>query len=112
MSNVKLVMLKNDKVILGELCDDAELPGAVIVKQPIQVVMVPPRSQKDSPGIAFIPFLEYCEEFKKGIVFSPNDVMTVVTPVVELYNQYNEVFGSGIQIADSASNIRPIRPSK
>jgi hypothetical protein len=109
MSNVKVIMLKTDKTIIGELIENPELPGAVIVKQPVQVVMVPPRSQKESGGVAFIPFMEFVEEFKTGILFSPNDVVTIGTPIVELYNQYNEIFGSGIQIADSASNITPIR---
>lgn len=101
-------MLKTDKTIIGELVENEDLPGAVIVKHPVQIVIVPPRSQKDSPGIAFFPFLEFAEEFKTGVVFSPNDVLTILTPVTELYNQYNEIFGSGIQIADASSKITPI----
>jgi|TARA_R110000868_G_scaffold92008_3_gene255048 hypothetical protein len=98
---VKLVTLKTDKTLLATISEDASLPGAVIVKEPVQVVMVPPRSQTDQGGIAFIPFLDFSEEFKTGIVISPNDILTVTTPLRELLNQYNTMFGSGIQIASS-----------
>ena len=47
----------------------------------------------------FSPFLEYAEEFRSGIKFKLEDVLTTNTPVTELENQYNTVFGSGIQIA-------------
>ena len=108
-SNVKMLMLKIDKIIIGELFEDEKLPGAVLIKQPVQVLMMPPSRAGDSGTIAFLPFLEFSEEFKTGIVFSPNDIVTVVTPVIDLYNKYNEIFGSGIQIADASSNIVPIR---
>jgi hypothetical protein len=51
--------------------------------------------------MAFSPFLDYCAEFKTGISFHRNDILAITTPVVELENQYNSVFGSGIQIATS-----------
>lgn len=73
----------------------------VTVKEPVQVIMQP---SKDGPTLAFAPFLEYCQEFKTGIVFSMNDVLCITLPMVELENQYNQVFGSGIQIATTIPN--------
>lgn len=74
----------------------------VTVKEPVQVIMQP---SKDGPTLAFAPFLEYCQEFKTGIRFSMNDVLCITFPIVELENQYNQVFGSGIQIASSIPKI-------
>lgn len=98
---VKLVTLKTDKTLLATITEDASMPGAIILKEPVQIVVLPPRSQTDSGGIAFVPFLDYSEEFKTGIVISPNDILTLTTPQRELLNQYNTMFGSGIQIASS-----------
>jgi hypothetical protein len=53
----------------------------------------------------FVPFLEYSEEFKTGIVLDINDILCITTPVKELLNEYNKLFGSGIQIASTIPNI-------
>ena len=60
-----------------------------------------PSAQNPQGGIAFAPFLEFCEEWKSGVEVELFDVLTINTPVVELRNQYNTVFGSGIQIASA-----------
>lgn len=92
---LKLITFKTNHTILA----DAELKGDhIIVKQPVQVVMQP---TKEGPMMGFGPFLEYCEEFKTGIEIDAADVLCVTTPVTELQNQYNQVFGSGIQIASA-----------
>lgn len=107
MSNVKIILLKNGKNIIAELIEDENMPGAIVVKCPIEVVLIP---QQNNVGLAFFPFLDFSEEFDKGIVFSPNDIYTIVTPKTELYNRYNEIFGSGIQIASATpDNIMPFK---
>jgi hypothetical protein len=108
MSDIKLVTLKNDKTFLTCIVDDPEMPGAIVMKEPVQVVMMPPRSSTGEAGIALIPFLEFSEEFKTGIPISPNDVLTITTPLLQLINEYNSRFGSGIQIAQS-NNVTPIK---
>jgi hypothetical protein len=55
--------------------------------------------------MGFVPFLEFSEEFKKGIVIHYDDVLCITNPVVELQNQYNQYFGSGIQIASAIPKI-------
>jgi hypothetical protein len=98
---IKLVTLKSDKTLMATIGEDESLPGAVILKEPVQIIIIPPRSQSDPGGMGFLPFLDYSEEFKTGIVISPNDILTITTPQRELLNQYNTMFGSGIQIATS-----------
>jgi len=51
--------------------------------------------------MGFSPFLEFSEEFKTGITLPKDNIQCITTPMVELANQYNQVFGSGIQIASS-----------
>jgi hypothetical protein len=71
----------------------------VIIKEPVQVVQIPPRAANDSGSIAFSPFLDYTNEFRTGIRIHRDDVLATTTPILELENQYNTIFGSGIQIA-------------
>jgi len=71
----------------------------VTIKEPVQVVQIPPRAANDTGSIAFSPFLDYTNEFRSGIQITKNDILTTTTPILELENQYNSIFGSGIQIA-------------
>lgn len=91
--SVKLVTFKTNHTIIASVTDNGD---TLSVKEPVQVVMQP---SKDGPMIGFGPFLEYAEEFKTGITVSKSDVLCITTPMTELRNQYNEFFGSGIQIA-------------
>ena len=92
--SIKLLTFKTNQTILGEL--DCTSDNEVTMKKPVQVIMQP---TKEGPMMGFAPFLEYCEEFKTGIKFSMDNVLVITTPVRELENQYNQVFGSGIEIA-------------
>ena len=92
--SIKLLTFKTNQTILGEL--DCTSDTEVNMKKPVQVIMQP---TKEGPMMGFAPFLEYCEEFKTGIKFSMDSVLVITTPVRELENQYNQVFGSGIEIA-------------
>jgi hypothetical protein len=98
--NLKILTMKTNHNMLGEV----EVEGdSFILKQPVQVVSVPPRAANDPGGIAFVPFLEYSEEFKTGIRILQTDVLCVTTPVRDLENQYNQIFGAGIEI----TNVMP-----
>jgi hypothetical protein len=101
---IKLITLKTNHTLMGTV-DESDKVAHVTIKEPVQVVNVPPRAANEQPGIAFMPFLEYATEFKTGIKIKTEDILTVTTPVVELENQYNSVFGSGIQIASSFPKI-------
>ena len=93
--SLKLITFKTNQTILGEV----EYSGGVYtVKKPVQVIVQP---TKDGPMMGFSPFLDFCVEFSTGIEFVSSDILTVTTPAIELSNQYNQVFGSGIQIASS-----------
>jgi hypothetical protein len=96
---IKLITFKTNHTIIAK----TEVVGdEVTVKEPVQVIMQP---SKEGPMLAFAPFLEYCQEFKTGIVFSKSDVLCITLPMVELENQYNQVFGSGIQIASAIPKV-------
>jgi hypothetical protein len=99
MGEVKCLTMKGVmNTIMAEICD-TENDFEIVVKNPVMVIVIPPRTSSDSSSVAFTPFLNYTEEFGTGINIHRSDVLTTTTPVVELLNQYNSVFGSGIVLA-------------
>lgn len=96
---VKLLTFKTNQTILADV---TEQDTVVLAKQTVQVVVQP---QNGQPMMGFVPFLEFTQEFKTGITFNKSDILTINTPVVELENEYNRLFGSGIEIASSIPKI-------
>lgn len=99
--SISLITLKTAQTLIADL-DSNSSAYDYVLKQPVQVVVQPSR---EGPMMAFVPFLEYCEEFKTGIKISKTDVLSITTPVREIENQYNKLFGSGIEIASSIPKI-------
>lgn len=93
---IKCITLKTAQTIMG----DAEELGSVIkIKKPVQVIVQP--GQDGQPMMGFAPFLQFTTEFDSGILIGNDDILTITTPVRELENQYNKMFGVGIEIVSS-----------
>jgi len=103
MSNIKLLTFKTQQTIIAQVIDEGDV--GYKIKNPVQVIAVPPRSANDTGGVGFAPYLAYCEEFDKGITIKKDDVFCETTPVLDLLNQYNRMFGSGIEIAPAGLKI-------
>lgn len=98
--SIKLITFKTNHTMMADIdCVDEK---TITLKQPVQVVMQP---TKEGPMVSYIPFLEYSQEYKSGIKISMENVLCLTTPVVELENQYNQLFGSGIQIASAIPKV-------
>jgi len=97
---VKLVTLKTNHTLIGQV--DCVDDTTIIIKEPVQVFMQP---SKEGMQMGFGPFLDYSQEHKTGIKLSMNDVLCIVTPIIDLENQYNQIFGSGIQIANAIPKV-------
>ena len=96
MSEIVCITFKTHQTIIGEVVDQGDI--GVKVKNPMQVIAVPPRSANDPGGVGFAPYLAFVEEFDKGITFNNNDILTINTPVSDLLAQYRKMF-SRIEIA-------------
>lgn len=96
---IKLLTFKTNHTIMGDV---VETSNAYVVSKPVQVIMQP---TKDGASMGFVPYVQFCEEWKSGITFRKDDILFESTPLVELTNQYNEMFGSGIQIASSIPKL-------
>jgi hypothetical protein len=93
---VKCITFKTHQTIIAEVSLEGDV--VTLVKNPVQVISVPPRSANDPGGVGFAPYLAFVEEFDKGITIKNEDILTVNTPVPDLMENYRKMF-SRIEIA-------------
>lgn len=85
------------KLITGEeIIGDFDLNGNYLIKKPCALQLVPSRSNPEQPMMALIPYAPYTEDHTISV--GKDKIVWIETPVKELYNQYNSVFGTGIQL--------------
>lgn len=96
MNEIKCITFKTHQTIIGELVDYGDL--GIQIKNPMQVISVPPRSANDPGGVGFAPYLAFTEEFDRGIIIKHEDILTTNTPVADLLESYRRMF-SKIEIA-------------
>jgi hypothetical protein len=95
-----------DKIVCLKLLSGEEVIGkfhekngvAVTLKDVASVVMMPGAAH-GQVGLGLMPFLPYAEEAKFG--FNREHVMIEFEPGTDMLNNYNRMFGAGIQIAKS-----------
>jgi hypothetical protein len=92
-------MIKIVKLITGEeLIADVTADGITMtLSKPCALQMVPSRKDPDQPMMGMFPYAAYT--YDHSIDVAIDKIVWDATPVIELYNQYNSAFGSGIQLA-------------
>ena len=92
--SIKIAKLITGEEIIGDFDQSAD---TYTIKKPCALQLVPSRSNPEQPMMALIPFAPYVEEHV--IEVGGKNIIWIGKPVKELYNQYNNIFGSGIQLA-------------
>lgn len=100
---IKCITFKTHQTIIGEIIDRAEA-NVYYVKNPVQVISVPPRSASDPGGVGFAPYLAFTEEFDQGIRLERADILTMNTPVADLLENYRRMF-SRIELAPAGLKV-------
>ena len=100
--NIKCITFKTHQTIIAEVLDEGDV--GVLVKNPVQVISVPPRSANDPGGVGFAPYLAFVEEFDKGITIKNEDILTINTPVADLLENYRKMF-SRIELAPAGLRL-------
>lgn len=90
--SIKIIKFINGDEIIGDVkvSDDH-----VTVTDAAQIIMVPSQVQGQA-GMALSPFMPYTKN--RSFDFNISMILTFAEPVEQLYNQYNQIFGSGIVI--------------
>lgn len=95
MSDVKCYQLMSGQDIMGDVVKIDE--GIITIRNAAAIHMVPGQQQGQF-GIALMPYVPYAEFNKVNIFY--DKVVAEFDPAVDLLNNYNKMFGSGIQIAN------------
>lgn len=104
MSDVKCLTMKGSLQTIMAQVSDGTHDFEVVLKNPVMIIVIPPRTAGESSSVGIVPFLNYTVEYGTGITFHRADILTMTTPMTDLLNQYNSIFGSGIVLASSLTS--------
>lgn len=101
MAYIMGIQLMNGTDLIGSITglnDDST--QSISIEDPAQVAMMPSQGgTPNSMSIGLLPWIPFSEESK--FVIQKDKIVTSYTPTVDLINNYNRLYGSGIQIASS-----------
>ena len=102
--SIKIIKLVTGEELIGEVVSiHNTLDGDVDyeIKDVAIVQMVPTQT---GLGLSLFPFAPYTED--KTHIFRGKHIILSMDPGVDLINNYNKMYGSGIQIASAGSLIK------
>jgi hypothetical protein len=101
MAFIMGIQLVNGTDLIGTITGlNDNSASTITIEDPAQVAMMPGQGgSPNSMSIGLLPWVPYSEESK--FVIQKDKIVTSFTPSVDLINNYNRIFGSGIQIASS-----------
>jgi len=89
--NVKLVKMISGEELIAEIVSDYEHESHITIKNPVRVVVVPTKTNPQTPTVGFAPWAEFSEE--KQFTIHRAHVIVTMKPVQEFINQYSAMFG-------------------
>ncbi|NBP02209.1 MAG: hypothetical protein EBU90_19215 [Proteobacteria bacterium] len=90
---IKIMKLDSAEEIIGDAHDDGQ---HIVVKQPCAIALIQSQSSLTNHQMGLIPYAGYAKNHTISI--DPDKIIWMAEPADELYNKYNSIFGSGIQI--------------
>lgn len=94
---VKIVKLITGEEIIGTV---THKDGKIILRDCAAIAQVPSRDAPGQMGLGLVPYAAYTKNH--SITVDESKIVWEEELVEEVYNQYNKVFGSGIQIVGGA----------
>jgi hypothetical protein len=95
MNNIKVFKLISGEEIIGEVFNnfdqtlELKSPAAIVIQQTQQGV-----------GVGLMPYMAYATG---NVQLYKNAIASEAAPDIKMVNEYNRIFGSGIQIASAGS---------
>jgi hypothetical protein len=100
-ANVRLIKMISGEELLTEIM--SETGNEITIQNPVRVVVMPSKTNPQTPTVGFAPWAEFSDE--KQFTIHRAHVIVTMKPVQEFINQYNSMFG-GI-VAPSSKLILP-----
>lgn len=95
MANIKCLKLISGDEIIADI--DEGIEGLVILKKPLQIMMIP--NQNNQFGIGLAPFCPYAKD--DVIPLRSGAVLSIFEPETGMLNEYNSRYGSGLVVPES-----------
>jgi len=95
MSNIKCLKLISGDEVIADI--DEGIEGLVILKKPLQIMMIP--NQNNQFGIGLAPFCPYAKD--DMVPLRSGAILSIFDPETGMLNEYNTRFGSGIVVPES-----------
>lgn len=92
---IKCIRLATGEDIIGDVEDKALENDPTIIKNPAQIVLQ--QGEGGKVGAAFVPFLPFAKD--NVVRYYSNGVIGECEIDMNLKNEYNRIFGSGIVVA-------------
>lgn len=99
MSEIKIVRLVTQEDII---CKYEYKDGMHVMKTPCIIVITP-------EGYGAMPWMPFAEQ-NDGLKVADEQVMMVVDPIKDMYNQYQSSFGSGLVIPEEKQVLHSVAP--
>jgi hypothetical protein len=94
-AQLQIVKLSSGEEILGKVSDmDIEGRQLIQVEKPAVVIIQPHPTEEGKFNVALAPYAPYAEKALVSIM--PNHVIAIMSPVANLIDEYNRVYGSGV----------------
>lgn len=95
MANIKCLKLISGDEVIADI--DEGIEGLVILKKPLQIMMIP--NQNNQFGIGLAPFCPYAKD--DMVPLRSGAVLSIFEPETGMLNEYNSRYGSGIVVPES-----------
>ena len=95
MANIKCLKLISGDEVIADI--DEGIEGLVILKKPLQIMMIP--NQNNQFGIGLAPFCPYAKD--DIIPLRSGAVLSIFEPETGMLNEYNSRYGSGLVVPES-----------
>jgi hypothetical protein len=95
-TNIQILKMITGEELLAEIVDRSE-DSFITIKNPVRVVVMPTKTNPQTPTVGFAPWAEFSEE--KTFTIHKAHVIVTMKPVQEFINQYNSMF-SGILLPE------------
>lgn len=95
--SVQCIKLATGEELIGDVIDNRN-DSVLKIKDPVGIHLVP--NQAGQVNLALLPWLPYAEDHTFTIA-KENVLVMPFNASVDLLNRYNQMFGSGIQIANN-----------
>lgn len=95
MNNIKVFKLISGEEIIGEVFNNFD--QSIELKSPATIVI---QQTQQGVGVGLMPYMAYATG---NIHLYKNAIASDAEPDIKMVNEYNRIFGSGIQIASAGS---------